>query len=293
MGTRTNITERQRRLGHELKKLRERSGLSAGEAADRIGMGRGQLSHIEAGRTSILSDRLRDLCLTLGCECVPYIDALVAMSEATGKGWWSTHKDNIGSAAANLAELETGAMELRSHETLFIPGLLQTEAYIRTIFSNPKLNVRDIEEATAFRLERQAILTAENAPTFHAVIHEAALHMRFGGPAVLREQLLHLIDIARLPNVTVQVFPFGADLDAALSGSFLHAITPVRELSTIVLDHPAGPLYLSDDEHLALYDTMFERLTEGALAPITVRASRDDLAHKDSLALIQHLLYTL
>jgi len=293
LGMRITISERQRRLGHELKKLREQAGLSAGEAADRIGMGRGQLSHIEAGRTSILSDRLRHLCQVTGCESVPYIDALVAMSEATGKGWWSGYKGNIGSAAMNLAELEAGAATLHSHEALFIPGLLQTEAYIRTIFSNPKLNVRDIDEATAFRLERQAILTAEDAPAFHAVIHEAALRMRFGGPAVLREQLLHLIEVAQLPNVTIQIFPFGADLDAALSGTFLHTITRVRELSTIVLDHPAGPLYLSDDEHLAMYDTMFDQLAESALAPIGVRASPEELAARDSLALIQHLLYTL
>lgn len=292
MGMRTTISERQRRLGHELKKLREQAGLSAGEAADRIGMGRGQLSHIEAGRTSILSDRLRHLCQALGCESVPHIESLVAMSEATGKGWWSAYKGNIGSAAMNLAELEAGAVSLRTHEALFIPGLLQTEAYIRTIFSSPKLNVRDIDEATAFRLERQAILTSERAPAFHAVIHEAALHMRFGGPTVLREQLLHLIEMAQLPNITVQIFPFGADLDAALSGTFLHTITPVRELSTIVLDHPAGSLYLSEDEHLTLYDTMFDRLMASALAPIGARTS-EELATKDSLALIQHLLYTL
>ncbi|MFF1744664.1 Scr1 family TA system antitoxin-like transcriptional regulator [Streptomyces mirabilis] len=115
---------------------------------------------------------------------------------------------------------------------------------------------------------------------------------RASGPTVLREQLLHLIEVAQLPNITVQIFPFGADLDAALSGTFLHTITPVRGLSTMVLDHPAGSLYLSDDEHLTLYDTMFDRLVESALAPIGVRTS-EELATKDSLALIQHLLYTL
>ncbi|NUT29442.1 MAG: helix-turn-helix transcriptional regulator [Streptomyces sp.] len=293
MGMRTNISERQRRIGYELRKLREQAGLSAGEAANRIDMGRGQLSHIEAGRTSILPDRLRQLCLAMGCESVPYIDALVAMAEATGKGWWSGYKGNVGSAAMNLAELESGAASLRTHETLFIPGPLQTEEYIRTIFSNPKLQVRDIDEATAFRLERQAILTTDNAPAFHAVIHEAALHMRFGGPSVLRGQLLHLIELARLPNITIQVIPFEADLDAALSGTFMHAITPVRDLSTVVLDHPSGPLYLSDDEHLALYETLFDSLAESALPPISARTSHKELAAKDSLALIQHLLYTL
>ncbi|MFP3988955.1 helix-turn-helix transcriptional regulator [Streptomyces sp. E11-3] len=290
---RTTISERQRRLGYELRKLREQAGLSAGEAAERIDMGRGQLSHIEAGRTSILSDRLRDLCRALGCESVPYIDALVAMSEASGKGWWSSYKGSVGAAAMNLAELEAGATCLRNHETLFVPGLLQTEGYIRTVFSNPMLDVRDIDEATAFRLERQAILTAENPPTLHAVIHEAALHMRFGGTSVLRAQLLHLIDMAQLPNVTVQIFPFEADLDAALSGTFLHVIPSVQELSSVVLDHPAGPLYLADDEHLALYGNMFDRLGERAHAPIGVPAAPESLAAKDSLALIQHLLYTL
>ncbi|MFH8490163.1 helix-turn-helix domain-containing protein [Streptomyces longisporoflavus] len=289
---RTAISERQHRLGHELKKLREQAGLSAGEAAERINMGRGQLSHVEAGRTSIVSDRLRDLCAALGCESVPYVDALVAMSEATGKGWWSAYKGNVGSAAMNLAELEAGATVLRSHESLFIPGLLQTEEYMRAIFANPQLGVSDMDEAAAFRLERQSVLTSENPPEFHGVIHEAALHMRFGGASVLRGQLLHLVEVARLPNVTIQVVPFEADVDAALSGAFLHSITPVHRLSTVVLDHPSGPVYLRDDEHLALYGSMFDRLTECALAPITGR-THATLAAKDSLALIQHLLYTL
>jgi transcriptional regulator with XRE-family HTH domain len=290
---RTTISERQRRLGLELKKLREQAGLSAGEAAEAIGMGRGQLSHIEAGRTSILTDRLRSLCAAYGCESVPYVDALVAMSEASGKGWWTAYKNHIGQGAHDLAELEARATALRSHESLLIPGLFQTEEYARAIFTSPKLGFENITEALAFRMERQQILTAEHPPAVHAVIHEAALHMRFGGSAVLRRQLLRLIDLARLPKVTIQIFPFTAEAYAAYSGNFLYVSSAVADLDTVVVEGPTGSVYLDEREHLNQYESLFRRVAEHALAPIDASTTPEAHSAKDSLALIQHLLYTL
>ncbi|MEV8310259.1 helix-turn-helix transcriptional regulator [Streptomyces flavidovirens] len=293
MGLRTTISERQHRLAFELKKLREQAGLNAGEAAQRIGMGRAQLSQIETARTSILTDRLRDLCRAYGCKDSPYVDALVAMSEATGKGWWSAYKNRIGPGAHNLAELEASATELRFHESLFIPGLFQTEDYARAIFKSPKLGFENVDDALAFRMERQHILTGERPPVVHAVIHEAALHMRFGGAATLRGQLLRLIELAQLPNVTIQIFPFTAEAYAAFTGNFLHARPVVPELGTVVLEQPTGSLYLSEREQLSRYETLFGQLTEHALPPINPQTAPESHFAKDSLALIQHLLYAL
>jgi transcriptional regulator with XRE-family HTH domain len=228
VGLRTNISERQRRLGAELKQLREQAGLTTSEAAERIGMTRGQLGHIEAGRTSVLTERLLDLSRVYGCSEEPYVEALVAMSESNGKGWWSAFRKHMGPHSLNLAELESEAVAIRTHEPLFIPGLFQTADYTRSIFTNPDLGFANIEEGLAFRMERQDILTRDNPPSVHAVIHEAALHMRFGGTEVAREQLLHLIELARLPNVTIQIYPFSAQAHAALSGNFATSFPPTR-----------------------------------------------------------------
>lgn len=292
MGLRTTISERQRRLGFELKQLRERAGMNAGEAAGRIGMGRAQLSQIETAKTTILTERLRELCRIYGCKDAPLVDALVTLSEATGKGWWTAYKNRIGPAALDLAELEAGSTALRTHESLLVPGLFQTEAYTRAILASAKPAHGTVDDAVAFRKERQQILTEDNPPTVHAVIHEGALRMRFGGAAVMRAQLLHLIELARFPHVTIQVFPYEADVYAAYTGNFLYARPTVDQLSTVVLEHPIASLHLGDSAHLAEYGTLFDALTERALAPIDARATPETHAAKDSLALIQHVLYT-
>ncbi|MFF7883631.1 helix-turn-helix domain-containing protein [Streptomyces sp. NPDC007896] len=293
MGLRTTISERQRRLGSELKQLREKAGLNAGEAAGRIGMSRGQLSHIELGRTSVLTERLLDLCSTYGCTDEPYVEALVAMSETTGRGWWSTYKKHLGPSALNLAELEAGSVALRMHEPMFIPGLFQTADYAQAIFNSPKLGFENIEEALKFRMERQRILTRENPPTVHAVIHECALHMRFGSPKVVREQLFRLIELARLPHVTIQIYPFSAQAYAALIGNFTHIIPDNPNLSTVILEQPLGFHYLTEEDQLRQYTSLFGHLAENALNPVDVSLAPEAHSVKDSLALIQHLLYTL
>ncbi|MGW0572594.1 helix-turn-helix domain-containing protein [Streptomyces tauricus] len=293
MGLRTTISERQRRLGYELKHLREQAGLSAGEAAERIGMGRAQLSQIETAKTTILTERLRELCGIYGCTDETYVEALVTMSEATGKGWWSAHKKHMEPGALDLAELESEAVRIRTHEPLFIPGLFQTRDYARAIFTSPKLGFDNVEECLKFRTERQRILTREDPPSVHAVIHEAALHMRFGSADVVQEQLLRLVELARLPHVTIQIYPFSAQAYAALSGNFAHFVPHEPKLSTVLLETPLEARYLAKQEHLLEYTALFDRLVESALAPIDVSLAPAAHSVKDSLGLIQHLLYTL
>ncbi|WP_327402518.1 helix-turn-helix domain-containing protein [Streptomyces sp. NBC_01288] len=293
MGLRTTISERQRRLGFELKQLREQAGLNAAEAAQRIDMSRAQLSHIELGRTSILTERLLELCHTYGCTDKPYVDALVSLSEATGKGWWSAYKKHLGSGGLNLAELEAQAVALRMHESLFIPGIFQTADYARAIFNSPELGFEHIDEAVKFRMERQSILTGRNSPAIHAVIHEAALHMRFGSVQVVREQLVRLIELARFPHVTIQIYPFSAQAYAALSGNFVHAVPRTPQLGTVVLDRATGTDYLREPHQLDEYSSLFARLADNALDPVDVSLAPEAHSVKDSLSLIQHLLYTL
>jgi transcriptional regulator with XRE-family HTH domain len=293
VGLRTTISERQRRLGFELKQLREQAGLTTTEAADRISMTRGQLGHIEAGRTSILTERLLDLCRIYGCSEEPYVEALVAMSEASGKGWWRAYRKHLGPDPLNLAELESEAVAIRTHEPLFIPGLFQTEDYTRSIFTSPDLGFTNIGEALRFRMERQHILTRDNPPSVHAVIHESALHMRFGSIKVVREQLLHLIELARLPNVTIQIYPFTAQAHAALTGNFAHIVPANPRLGTVVIEQLLGSHYLVGQPQLEEYGSLFDRIAENALAPIDVSLAPETHSVKDSLALVQHVLYTL
>jgi transcriptional regulator with XRE-family HTH domain len=293
VGLRSTISERQRRLGFELKQLREQAGLSAAEASERIGMGRAQLSQIETAKTTILTERLRALCDLYGCTDKAFIESLVALSESGGKGWWSAYRRSMVTDALSLAELEADAVELHMHQSLFVPGLFQTADYARAIFNSPGLGFDNFEAPLRFRMERQRILTGERPPIVRAVIHEAALRIRFGGAHVVREQLLRLIELSRLPHVTIQVYPFSGQAYAAISGNFVHIIPDYPRLGTVVLESHAGYQYLGEQFHLERYRTLFDLLAKNSLAPLNVSTGPETYSVKDSLALIRHLLYTL
>ncbi|MFD8384145.1 helix-turn-helix domain-containing protein [Streptomyces sp. NPDC059679] len=295
MALRTNPTERQRRLAAELRRLREQAGLTLNEAGALIGMGRVHLTHIEGGRTAISTERLRRLCESYGCTSSTYIEALVTLSEDKGKGWWSAYKGKLTPSALDLAELESKANELHSYESLFIPGLFQTEDYTASIFhADDEVNTLDhIETAVGFRMQRQTVLTGESPPEIHAVIHEAALHMRFGGQAVMRKQLLRLIELADLPHVSIQVLPFSAGGVSTLSTPFFILTSHGSSLETVLIETPAQSLYLHDGDSVTKYRRQFDRLRSAALPAVDTQVTPVTHDSRDSLGLIQYVLYTL
>ncbi|MCZ4120748.1 helix-turn-helix domain-containing protein [Streptomyces sp. H39-S7] len=291
---RTTITERQRRLGAELRELRERSGLSLAEAGAAVGMGGPHLSHVEAGRTAVATERLVALCRTYGCSNAPYIEALTSMAESKGKGWWSQYRKTASQLMLDLAELEARATGIRTHETLLVPGLLQTESYMRALFRSalPTASSGEIDTLVRFRRARQEILDAESAVTLHAVIHEAALRIAVGGSDVMRGQLTHLIHMSGRPNVTIQVLPFEAGARAWFGNPFLILSAGVCGLETVLVEHPAEPLRLGDDESIARYEAAFAGLSQSALPEVITDAGPDHHEKRDSWGLIQHILYT-
>ncbi|GLV79299.1 helix-turn-helix domain-containing protein [Streptomyces hygroscopicus] len=294
MALRTLITERQRRLGAELKKLRLQAGLSIGEGGKLIGMGAPHLSHIEAGRTAIPTDRLRELVDAYGCKNEPYVDELVSMAESDGKGWWSAYRRSFPQSALDLAELESRATTMQSYETLLIPGLLQTDSYMRALFQSTRPDAArdEIDSLVRFRKARQDILSTEPTTTFHAVIHEAALRMEVGGSHVMRGQLTHLIRASTLPGVTIQVLPFEMGVRGWFSTPFLLLSTGVPGLETVVADHPSARMRLGDAESITHYGATFKELSEGALPPVVANESPVLHEKRDSWGLIQHILYT-
>ncbi|WP_432252835.1 helix-turn-helix domain-containing protein [Streptomyces sp. HNM1019] len=295
MALRTLITERQRRLGAELKKLRLQAELSIADGGKRIGMGAPHLSHIEAGRTAIPTDRLRELVDAYGCNNEPYIDALVSLADSSGKGWWSAYRKSFPQATLDLAELESRATTVQTYETLLIPGLLQTESYMRALFRSglPDATPEEIEQLVRFRRARQAILRPDRPVNFQAVVHEAALRMEVGGPHVMREQLVQLIRVSMNPHVTIQVLPFKVGARFWHSTPFLVLGVGVAGLETVVADHPSANLRLGDPESVARYESTFRDLSQSALPPVVADATPELHEQRDSWGLLQHILYTL
>ncbi len=296
MGLRANPTQRQRRLGMELRRLRTAAGLSVGEAAAAAGLGPPHLGHIEAARTAIPEVKLRALAAAYGCQSEPLIEALVAMGQATGRGWWSDFRGpHHSDAARDLAELESLSIAHRSFQWVHIPGLLQTPEYMRTLFvgGNPEASPAAIERFVEFRLQRQQVLTGEAPPRFHAVIHEAALRMQFVGPHIMRRQIEHLVELAKLPNVLIQILPFRAEVHPQFSAPFVIYDHSVAQLSTAYVEHPNTSPFIGEPRELHEFDTEFNKLSEAAFAPVPAVIEPKFYTERDSLGLIQHVLFTL
>jgi transcriptional regulator with XRE-family HTH domain len=295
MGLRANPTYRQRRVGAEMRKLRERAGMSVAEAAALLSMKQPQLSNIEAGRTGVSPERIRALAQASGEIHEEYVEALIELSQDAGKGWWTEYRPHLRPSYLDLAELEAGAVQLWSYEPMYIPGLLQTREYVAAIHresfipSAPEVRERAVE----FRMQRQRVLTGENAPQLHAIIHESALRVCFGGREVMRDQLLRLIEVSRLPNVTIQVFPFDVEGRVAYTGSFMRIDPVVAELGTVLVEQLGKSLMCDDEQSLSHYGDVFGILSSLALPSIDVEAAPEARRTKDSLGLVQHVLYPL
>ncbi|MFF7992987.1 helix-turn-helix domain-containing protein [Kitasatospora xanthocidica] len=293
MALRTEISERQRRFGVELRRLREEAGFTVKDAGALIDMGAPQLSHIEASRTGLDPVRLSSLLAHYGCTDEAYLAELHDLGASDGKGWWSAFKGQITPRALDLAETEARAASLDNYETFYIPGYLQLPGYTGAMFEDAYPDRSQAADAAIrFRAERQRILTDERQRQFRFVIHEAALLMQFPGKAVMRAQLKHLLAIAELPNVTIQVLPFTVAKKPPRANSFLLSVPGSATLSTVILDGPTRAEYLVDQTSIASYSDRFEQLCKLALPAITSdRSMQDD--SRDSWGLIQHLLYLL
>ncbi|GHJ36436.1 DUF5753 domain-containing protein [Streptomyces sp. TS71-3] len=274
MPPRPNPTARQMRLGTELRKMREAAGATAREAAQILGSGSAQLSHLEAGRFGVSEQRIRRLAAHYACDDAAYVDALVAMAAERGKGWWEEYRGIMAPSGPDLAELEHHALSIRTFEMAHIPGLLQTEDHMRAAFRfvSPGWPPEELDSFIEFRLERQKIITGEHGKPFDAVVHEAALRIRVGGCKVAQAQLARILTLSEAVHVTLRVVPFDSEAFAGAGHSMLYACGPVPQLDTVQIDTGHGAFFVDAEARLNQYRQRYTRIESTALDP---RASRD------------------
>lgn len=269
MAPRKALTARQRRLGAELRKLREHTGLSMTEAAALLGTDRTTISNTESGRFGVSPERVRTWAGHYSCPDAAYVDALAAMAAERITGWWEDYRDVLTSGASDLAELEHHAVGIRCVQMLYMPGLLQHEDYVRAVFAEavPPRSVNTQRRQLSHRLKRRDVLNKENPPAAAFLIHEAALRMTFGGPEVARGQLEYLLKESERDNVTVRVIPFAAGGFVETGGSTQYVFGPVPQLDTVQTDTTTGPAFLDAETHLVNYRAALDRTEERALDP--------------------------
>ncbi|CCF63450.1 Transcriptional regulator, XRE family [Nocardia cyriacigeorgica GUH-2] len=255
-------------LGGQLRKLREGKGITREAAGDAIRGSHAKISRLELGRTGFKERDIRDLLTLYGVHDPDERESFLELArKANEPGWWHRYSDLLPSWFGTYLGLEQAATKIRTYEAHLVPGLLQTPEYARAVVTLGYEDA-DTDRRVAVRQRRQEILHRSDPPFVWAVIDEAALHRPVGGPEVHRAQMRHLIELAQLPNVTIQVVPYSAGEHAAAGSSFSILRFAEAELPDIVyLEHLTSALYLDRREDLALYLSVMDRLSVQAARP--------------------------
>ncbi|MGW2740938.1 helix-turn-helix domain-containing protein [Streptomyces sp. NPDC001450] len=267
MASSVNPTVRRRRLGQELRRLRELKGMTAEEVAERLLVSQSKISRLENGRRSISQRDVRDLCGVYEVEDQRIVDSLMEMArDSRQQGWWHTFGDIPYSVYIGL---ETDAESLRVYEPQLVTGLLQTRAYAEALVQGalPETSTAEIEKRVQVRMRRQERITAEGNPLrLWVVLDEAALRRVVGSKLVMREQLEHLIEMSQLPHVTVQVLPFEVGAHPGLNGQYaILEFADAADSSVVYLEGVTSDLYLEKAQDVQKYAVMYEHLRAQSL----------------------------
>jgi transcriptional regulator with XRE-family HTH domain len=266
-------TIRQRRLAAELRHLRERQGVSLDQASERLGWSKAKLSRIETARSGV---KVGDLARLLELYEVPEArrEGLVSLARnARQRGWWDAYADELPTDYSAYLELESEAISLRCYDAVVLHGLMQTEEYAREVIRSALMQFSppaEVDKRVEVRMTRQdAAFTRRELPLrFWTVIDENCLRRSVGGPEVMRNQLHHLLEMAKLPNVMLQVLPHEAGAHPGSAGTFALLELPEQNVPDIVyVETMTSALYVEDPSQVHMYGMAFDQLRADALGP--------------------------
>ena len=267
----TGPTVRRRRLGTELRKLRESNGYKLEEVAAQLGVAPSTLSRIETGKAPTKSAYLNQMLEMYGVVEPGQRQVLVDMArEGHRKGWWAAYDDVLPSGFDIFVGLEAETAAVRGYEISVVHGLLQTPDYARAVLGEmfPRHATDQIDRLVDLRIERQRRLDDDPPLDLWAILDEAVIRRPVGGNQVMRHQLEHLVNMAAKPGVTMQVLPFASGAHAGHGGPFSILEFPNRTDSEVAyVESVAGYLYLEKDREVRTRVEAFDRLRAAALSP--------------------------
>ena len=269
-GKRQTPTVRLRRLAAELRSLRATSGLTRETVVERTGINAATLYRIEHGRVRPQTRTLRTLLDLYGVDQEQQAELVTLLRDARQRGWLHAYQSELPEHYTTYIGFEGEAHSVLDYESLFVPGLLQTEDYARAVIRGglPNASRDEVERRVEVRMERQALLHNENPLNLWSIVDEAALRRQVGGPEVMQAQFRYLIEVSELPHVTFQVIPFDAGAHPGMPGSFIllqfgDAAIP----DVIYVDTMAGELFLEEVADVRRYRLVFEHLRAVAASP--------------------------
>ena len=265
---------RRRRLGKRLRAMRESAGLSLTDAAAKLDKSRTALFRIESGENRPDVHVIRSMMDIYD----RWEDGVIDAARAARQPSWFTA---YGVKDFGYIDVETEACRVCDYPGMNLPGLLQTESYIRTVFTRiaQRRSPSQVDNQVAVRLIRRQRLTSEDNPLeLVAVVDEAALRRDFGAPEMMRTQLHHLIMMAELPTVTLHVLPLHGGPPNATNGAFTLLDFPEPDEQTLLYhEYVTGALHIEDESEVREARLVFDTLRSEALDPV------------ESVALIERL----
>ena len=271
-------TVRRKRLGIELRRIREAAGLTCEEVGRRLDCSGTRISRLETGKIGVRPGDVRELLDVYGVSG-PEADALVQLArEARRKGWWHTYNRVLPPWFEAYLGLEGEATRLRDFQPLVIPGILQTEDYARAVLrAAPSAgSAGEVDRAVSLRMERQAILDRADPPDLWVVLSESVLRVQADEPGVMRGQLRRLADAAERNHVTLQVLPFHTSAQVQPISPFtILEFADAADPVVVYLEHLTGSLFLEEHDEVQRYTVVFDHLRAESLG---VRQSIDLIA---------------
>src|SRR6266540_2030770 len=245
-------TVRRMLVGSRLRRLRIEAGISREQAGEAIRASEWKIHRLENGQVGFKERDIVGMAL-----------------DANDTGWWHQYGDVLPQWFRAYVDLEQAATIIRSYEGQFIPGLLQTDDYARSVIGRGLDEAASgIERRVELRAARQGMLTRPDPPRLWAVVDEAALRRPVGSPEIMRAQLERLIEAARLPNVTLQVLPFGVGAHPAMVGAFsILRFADVDLPDVVYLEHLTGAIYLDKREDVRQYLHVMENVCVRSAPP--------------------------
>ena len=266
-------TVRRRRLGTELRRLREAHSLKLEEVADKLGLAASTLSRIETGKAPTRTAYLSAMLDLYSVDDPGQRQILVDMArEGHRKGWWAAWDDVLPTGFDVYVGLEGEAASLRAYESQVVHGLLQTEAYAREVMTTVRRRQTpdQIERLVQLRMQRQEIIVPGRAGPIELwlILDEAVIRRVMGSPELMRAQLNHLADASQWPNVTLQVLSFSSGLHPALNGPFAIIEFPERfDPDVVYTEGVGGQDYLERERDVRARAEAFDLLRAAALSP--------------------------
>jgi hypothetical protein len=260
---RAGPTVRRMLVGAKLRRLRTDMGLSREEAGEAIRASAWKIHRLENGQVGFKERDIIDLLRLYRVTDPEEVAAFVVLArEANDPGWWRHYGDVLPQWFRAYVDLESAAALIRTYEGQFVPGLLQTDDYMRAVIHQASLeSSEEVGRRVRLRMARQTVLTREHPPRLWAVVDEAALRRPVGGREVMRGQLERLIDATKLPNVTLQILPFAGGAHPAMVGSFSILRFTDQELPDVVyLEHLTNAVYLDKRDEVERYLDVMELL---------------------------------